>query len=48
MDESKIDNRDELRMDVDRLSESELNELARLIIRKLRELMRQERDRSGR
>lgn len=47
MNKDQTDNRDELRMDVDSLSEEDLEELARTIVRKLRESMRQEKDRSG-
>ena len=47
MDEKKTDNRNELRMDLSRLSEKELDELARLVVRKLRESVRQESDRCG-
>ena len=39
---------DELRIDVENLSEENLEELTLLVVRKLRESMRQERDRSGR
>ncbi len=49
MDEIRNNNQDEkLRLDLTHLSEEELEELARLIIRKLRVLMQQERDRTGR
>ena len=39
---------DELMIDVSRLSETEMEALAALIVRKLRDLIRQESDRSGR
>ena len=42
-----MDTGDELRMDLSKLSEKELEALARLILKKLREAMRQERDRTG-
>ena len=48
MDDTQIANNDELRIDVENLSEENLEELSRLVVRKLRESMRQERDRSGR
>ena len=48
MEETKNDNRDELRMDLQKLSEQDLEELARVVVRKLRESIRQESDRSGR
>ena len=41
------DERTEMRMDLDSLSEKELEELSRIVVRKLRAEMRQERDRSG-
>ena len=41
------DNRDELRMDLSKLSEKELEALAQLIMKKLRDAIRQESDRSG-
>ena len=41
------DERTEMRMDLDSLSEKELEELSRIVVRKLRTEMRQERDRSG-
>jgi len=47
-EEQKSDELNELRVEVDKLSEQELEDLARLVTRKLRESMRQERDRSGR
>ncbi len=42
-----MDNRNELRLDISKLSDKELELLAHLILKKLREAMRQERDRSG-
>ena len=42
-----MDNGDELRMDLSSLSENELEALAQLVLKKLREAMRQESDRSG-
>ena len=47
-EEQKSDDLDILRIEVDKLSERDLEDLARLVARKLRESMRQERDRSGR
>ena len=47
-EEQKSDELNEVRVEVDKLSEQELEDLARLVTRKLRESMRQERDRSGR
>ncbi len=44
----QADEWDEVRINVEKLSEQELEELARLVIYKLRESMRQARDRSGR
>ena len=41
------DNRDELWMDLSKLSEKELEALAQLIMKKLRDAIRQESDRSG-
>lgn len=37
-----------LQLDVNSLSKKDLEELARIIVRKLRDVMRQERDRTGR
>ena len=42
-----MDNRDDLRIDLSRLSEKELEALAEMILKKLREAMRQESDRAG-
>ncbi len=42
-----MDNEDVLRIDLSKLSEKELEVLAQLIMKKLRDAMRQERDRSG-
>ena len=42
-----MDNEDVLRIDLSKLSDKVLELLAQLIMRKLREAMRQERDRSG-
>ena len=39
---------DDLRLDLNKLKENELEELARLVVRKLRILMKQEGERSGR
>lgn len=39
---------DELRIDVEKLTEENLDELALLVVRRLRDSMRQELDRSGR
>ncbi|MBQ6502810.1 MAG: hypothetical protein IJI14_08510 [Anaerolineaceae bacterium] len=39
---------DELRVNVEKLSEQELEDLALLVTRKLHESMRRERDRAGR
>lgn len=47
MDEKKTDERDVIRMDLSSLSEQDLEELARLVVRKLRTLIRQEKDRAG-
>ena len=47
MSGANTDNRDELRIDLSRLSDKELEVLAQLILKKLREAIRQERDRSG-
>ena len=46
--EEHLDKEDVIRMDLDELSERELDDLAYLVVKKLRESMRQERDRSGR
>ncbi len=42
-----MDYGDDLRMDLSKLSEKELEALAQLIMKKLRDAMRQESDRSG-
>lgn len=42
------DQDDKLRLDLSKLTESQLEELARLVVRKLRILMKQESERSGR
>ena len=38
---------DDLRLDPDRLSDNELEALAQMVLKKLREAMQQESDRSG-
>ncbi len=43
----RAENSDELRINVEKLSEQNLEELAFLVTRKLQESMRQERDRAG-
>ncbi len=48
MDDTQTAGNDELRIDIENLSDENLEELSRLVVRKLRESMRQERDRSGR
>ena len=49
MDEVRMTNeQDELRMDLDKLSKENLEELVLLLVRKLRNSMSQERDRCGR
>jgi hypothetical protein len=48
MNDAEITRQDELRINVEKLTESELEELANLVVRKLRDSMREERDRSGR
>lgn len=48
MENEKIDVQDDLRIDVEKLSERELDDLAYIVVRKLRISMRQEADRSGR
>ncbi len=48
MQEVRIDNRDDLNIDLSKLSEKDLETLARLVVRKLRIWMQQESDRSGR
>ena len=47
MNEAQDNSSDKLRLDPARLSERDLEELARLIVRKLRILMKQESERSG-
>ena len=47
-EEKRSDDFDELLVDVNKLSEQDMEELARLVTRKLRESMREDRDRSGR
>ncbi|MBQ6343618.1 MAG: hypothetical protein IJI41_10880 [Anaerolineaceae bacterium] len=47
-EEKKSDDFDELLVDVNKLSEQDMEDLARLVTRKLRESMREDRDRSGR
>lgn len=47
MEENRLDKTEVIRMDLDDLSNQELDELAFLVVKKLRESMRQERDRSG-
>ena len=47
MSGTDMDNRDELRIDLSGLSEKELEALAQLIVRKLRDAIRQESDRAG-
>ena len=42
-----MNNGDELRIDLSRLSEKELEALAQLVLKKLREAMRRESERSG-
>lgn len=44
----QADEWDEVRVNVEKLSEQDLEELARLAVHKLRESMRLDRDRSGR
>ena len=46
-EKKETDDRDELRIDTDGLSERELEELARLVVRKIKNQIRQERDRIG-
>ena len=46
-EEQRSDDWDDLKVDVDKLSDQQLDDLAQLVIRKLRESMRQDRDRSG-
>ncbi len=48
MNEARTDDRDKVYLDVNSLSEQELEELARKVVEKLRESIRQEKDRSGR
>lgn len=48
MDEKIQPPNDEIRLDPDKLTEQQLEELARMVVRKLKLLMRQESDRSGR
>ena len=48
MDDTQTAGNAELRIDIENLSDENLAELSRLVVRKLRESMRQERDRSGR
>ena len=47
MEENRLDKTEVIRMDLDDLSNQELDELAFLVVKKLRESMSQERDRSG-
>ena len=47
-EEQRSDDWDDLKMDVDKLSDQQLEDLAQLVTRKLRESMRQDLDRSGR
>ena len=47
-EEKKSDDFDDLLVDVNKLSEQDMEDLARLVTRKLRESMREDRDRSGR
>ena len=47
-EEKKSDDFDELLVDVNKLSEQDMEDLARLVTRKLRESMMEDRDRSGR
>ena len=47
MSGTDMDNREDLRIDLSGLSEKELEALAQLIVKKLREAMRQESDRAG-
>ena len=42
-----LSERSRLRIDLDKLTEHELEELARLIVKKLRDSMSRERDRTG-
>ena len=48
MNETRGDDRDKVNLDVNSLSEQDLEELARKVVKKLRESIRQEKDRSGR
>ncbi len=48
MGEIKNNERTDMRLALNRLSEKDLEELAKLVVRKLRESVRQESDRSGR
>ena len=47
-EEQRSDDWDDLKVDLDKLSDKQLEDLAQLVTRKLRESMRQDRDRSGR
>ncbi len=47
MSGTDMDNREDLRIDLSGLSETELEALAELIMKKLREAIRQESDRAG-
>lgn len=47
MNEARSNDRDKVYLDVNSLSEQELEELARKVVKKLRESIRQEKDRSG-
>ena len=48
MEEKRTDDIDKLRVNTEKLSEQDLEELARCVVRKLKESMGHERDRSGR
>ena len=48
MDDKRTDYSDEIRLDTEKLSEQDLEELARRVVRKLKESMSRECDRCGR
>ena len=47
MSGSDVNYGDDLRLDLSRLSDNELEALAQIVLKKLREAMQQESDRSG-
>lgn len=47
MNDVRVDDRDKMQIDLDKLSERDLEELTRIVVKKLRAWMQQERDRSG-